>query len=304
MPRETLDTLGADPAAARRLRPASSPPTACSRARLAAASTRGTRRSSTRPRRSRTPAPRRPRAVKELKAAAPRRPHRHARREPPVATSGRSSTSSTPACSARPKAFGASSSSSSAAAQRRYAPLRTPRPPVHPAAAEDRQARHRRPARQDRGEGLLRLSKQQAALYEQRSSELADATEGRRRASSAAGVVLAYADAAQADLQPPRAAGCGDGALRAGATAASSRGWREICEELAERQEKAARLHAVPRDHRAAGRASSPASSADPGLVLHGGTPVAQAPASSSTLSSATTARRSSSSRSRPAAPA
>ena len=39
--------------------------------------------------------------------------------------------------------------------------------PLHPAADEDRQIRHRRPAGQDRDQGLLPLSRKQAALYEQ-----------------------------------------------------------------------------------------------------------------------------------------
>ena len=68
-----------------------------------------------------------------------------------------------------------------AAAERPENPLRPaarPRAPLHPPAPEDRQEHHRRPARQDRGEGLLPLSRRQAALYQQTVDDLAEKLRG------------------------------------------------------------------------------------------------------------------------------
>ena len=64
---------------------------------------------------------------------------------------------------------------------------------VHPAAAEDRQDGHRRPAGQDRGQGVLRAdAASRPRSTSRRSTELADELDERRRASSARGLVLAF----------------------------------------------------------------------------------------------------------------
>ena len=105
----------------------------------------------------------------------------------------------------------------------RLRPAARPGAALHPAAAEDRQARHRRPARQDRGEGVLRPD--QAAGGALRAGgrrswrERARRRDGHRSAAAGAGAT----DAAQADLQPSLAvaAATAPGPRR---TAASSRG--------------------------------------------------------------------------------
>ncbi len=186
--------------------------------------------------------------------AEPRRADRHAGREPPRAISGRSSTSSTPACSAPAKAF---ARVRQAARRARGAGVRAaPRAgaALHPAPAEDRQARHRRPARQDRGERVLRAQpRRRRRSTRRRSTSSRDKLETRRRrASSGAGVVLAYLMRLQADLQSPVAV-----ARRRRVRARGQSGKFARLRELVRGDRRAAgegaRLHAVPRDDRAAG---------------------------------------------------
>ena len=76
---------------------------------------------------------------------------------------------------------------------------------------------------------------------------------------------------------------------------------REICEEIAARQEKAL-VFTQFREMTEPLAAFLADIFRRPGLVLHGGTPVTQRPQLWSSVSSATTARRSSCCRSRPAA--
>ena len=73
--------------------------------------------------------------------------------------------------------------------QRRAEPLRAAAEPgaaVHPAAAEDRPPHHRRPARQDRGPGVLRAEQASGgASTPSWFEELADSLEGLRRHQAA-----------------------------------------------------------------------------------------------------------------------
>ena len=142
--------------------------------------------------------------------------------------------------------------------------------PVHPAAAQDRPVGHLRPARQDRGQGLLRAQPQAGGA-------LPGGGEGAGRAARghvgdrAQGADPVLPDALQADLQPPVAVAgrlrLGRGGQRQARQAARDRrGHRRPAGE-------GARLHAVPRGDRAARRASSGRSSGAQGLVLHGGDP-------------------------------
>ena len=161
--------------------------------RLASTGSRGCARPtgrsscSTRRRPSRTRAPGRRRAVKALKAAA-----RLALTGTPVENRlcGPLVALRFPRPGPARLGRGVQDGSSSALAKRRragYGPLRRARAAVHPAAAEDRQARHRRPARQDRGAGLLRADQGAGgALRSRRSRSCATALDEASRASSGA----------------------------------------------------------------------------------------------------------------------
>jgi hypothetical protein len=160
---------------------------------------------------------------------------------------------------------------------------------LHPAAAEDRQAHHRRPARQDRGEGLLRPEQAAGRPLPAGGRDLARLR--KRRRHPAARHRAGLPDAAQADLQPPRPLGSATNAFRPPRAASSSAG--EICEEIASAAGEGAGLHAVPRDDRAAGRLPRRLfGAAGPGAARRHGREAAAR--SWSISSSATTARRSS----------
>ena len=73
---------------------------------------------------------------------------------------------------------------------------------LHPAADEDRQNGHRRPAGQDGDQGVLPAQPQAGGALRRRQCRIWPKRCGKRMASSAEGIVLAFADAAQADLQP------------------------------------------------------------------------------------------------------
>ena len=126
------------------------------------------------------------RAVKKLKARGAHRPHRHAGREP----------ASRPVVAlrfpqSRPAGFGQGlqrrSSSAWRTAAQLYGPLRDAGAALHPAAAEDRQDGHRRPARQDRDEGLLPLEPNAGGALPAGGRGLAAAARRRPTASSARG---------------------------------------------------------------------------------------------------------------------
>ena len=103
------------------------------------------------------------------------------------AISGRSSTSSARASSAPPAPSASSPRSSRPSARRRLRSAPDPRPPVHPAPDEERQAHHRRPARQDRGPRLLLADEDPSRpLREQRGGARAPRSTARTTASSAA----------------------------------------------------------------------------------------------------------------------
>ena len=113
------------------------------------------------------------------------------------------------------------------------------------------------------------LTKEQAALYQQAVDDAGRASSRAWTGIERRGVVLAYADALQADLQPPLAVAAAT-APSAPADSGKFARLRELCEPIAARQEQGARLHAVPRDRRSRSPRSSRASFGRPGLVLHG----------------------------------
>ena len=94
----------------------------------------------------------------------------------------------------------------------------------------------------------------------------------------------------------------GDGAYAPRPTAASSRGCARSCEEIAARQEKVL-VFTQFREMTEPLAAFLGAVFGRPGLVLHGGTPVKKRKALVEQFQEDETGRRSSSSRSRPAAP-
>ena len=230
----------------------------------------------------------------------PHRPHRHAGREPP-----RRSVVALRFPQPRParqrqgvRAF--IKQLASKPSPTRLRPAAPTGPPLHPAPPQDRQARHRRPARQDRD------ARPSAASATSRPPSTAvgranwHATlENRRRhpaprprarvphatsSKSATTRPVARATApttpaASGKFAPPRRDRRGN--RRAQEKVLVFTQFREITEPLAE---------------------LSPEVFGRPGLVLHGGTAGGQTPRNWSRSSSATTARRSSSSRSRPAA--
>ena len=152
------------------------------------------------------------------------------------ATSGRSSTSSRRACSAAPSSSASATKRMAAREHRRLRAAAQPRPPLHPAPPEDRQARHRRPARQDRGHGVLRLTRVQAALYQRAVDELARDARQSARASSGAGR-SSPRSCASSRSATTRRTGSATAPGRPTASGKLAR-LREICEPIAARQEK------------------------------------------------------------------
>ena len=152
----------------------------------------------------------------------PGRPDRHADRKPPV---GPLVAVRLP--EPRPARHGeAVRLVRQAAPERRTAVVRAlaePRPPVHPPPAQDRQARHRRPARQDRAEGLLHPEPAPGRPLSGRRGRTCRAAQD-FRGHPAPGDRPGAVDAAQADLQPPRP-GDGHPRLLPLPRAASSSAW-------------------------------------------------------------------------------
>ncbi len=244
------------------------------------------------------------RAVKALAAARAPRAHRHAGREPRSATSGRSSTSSTRVCSARRTQFSRASPSALAqrghdAATRRCASWCAPT-----SCAASRPTSASSPTCPTRPR-----SRRYCALTPHAGRAL---PAGRRRAGRAsstsadghrsAGAWCWPSSCASSRSATTRRSGSGDGACEPSrqrqvrAPARARRGHRRAPGE-------GARLHPVPRDDRAAGRVPRRRSSARPGLVLHGGTPVKKRKATGAALPGGRRRCRSSCCRSRPAAP-
>ena len=116
------------------------------------------------------------RAAKALQGRGAHRADRHAGREPP----GRSVVDlrfHQPGPARDRQAVRALRQRPGRAAAQPLRPAARAGAALHPAADEDRQVRHRRPAGQDRGQGVLPLSRKQAALYEQAVTDLAEALE-------------------------------------------------------------------------------------------------------------------------------
>ena len=134
-----------------------------------------------------------------------------------------------------------------------YQPLRTLVGPYISAPAEDRQARDRRPARQDRDDGLLRP--EPAAGGPLRAGcprSGGEAGRGRRHPAARAGA--GPADAAQTDLQPSGPA-ARQRRLRAEHERQVSAPGRTL-RRAGRAPGKGAHFHAVPRDRRPAGPVS------------------------------------------------
>ena len=205
-------------------------------------------RSSTRRRRSRTRTPSRPAPSRQLKARRAHRADRHAGREParrPVVDLRFHQPG--PAGSAKAVHAATPSAWPSATAQP-VRPAARAGAALHPAAAEDRQARHRRPAGQDRGEGVLRAEPQAGgAVRSRRSQELAEQLE-RAEGIQRRGIVLALLMRLKQICNHP-SQWLGDGAWaeadsgKFGAPARDRRGDRRAAGEDAG-------LHPVPRDDR------------------------------------------------------
>ena len=144
---------------------------------------------------------------------------------------------------------------------------------LHPPPAQDRQARDRRPARQGRDVGLLQPEPRAGGpLRAGRARAGREARIGRRH--RAAGRRAGPAHEAQADLQPS------EPARSARATIAPEQSGKfqrlaALCEELAERQEKAL-IFTQFREITGPLAQFLEGVFGRPGLVLHGGTPVAQ----------------------------
>ena len=146
------------------------------------------------------------------------------------ATCGRSSTSSPRAARLGARVHGVRRSASTKRPERRLRAAAPARPPVHPAAAQDRPRDHRRPARQDRGERVLRASPDAGrALRAGRRASCERELDGRRRASQRRGRRPRLPHALQADLQPPLAV-ARRRRVDAPRTAASSRACASSCE--------------------------------------------------------------------------
>jgi hypothetical protein len=129
------------------------------------------------------------------------RAHRHAGREPPVRSVVDCSTSRIRGCSAATRP---SPRFAKRLAARRLRPAARARAALHPAPAEDRPARHRRSAGQDRSHGLV---PSRAARSRPRSISSAVEPNWRRRwtrrKASSGAARAGLPDALQADLQPP-----------------------------------------------------------------------------------------------------
>ena len=211
------------------------------------------RRSSTRRRRSRTRARSRRARPRQLDAPGAHRADRHAGREPARAICGRSSTSSTPACSARRRSSRPSRSGSRRSPTtptRRCATL--VRPYILRRLKTDKSVIADLPG-QDRGQGLLPAQPQAGgALPAGGAASSASELARTPRASQRRGVVLAFLMRFKQICNHP-SQWLGDGAWaeadsgKLGAAARDRRGDRGQAGE-------GARLHAVPRDDRAAGR--------------------------------------------------
>ena len=215
---------------------------------------------STRRRRSRIRRARQTRAGQgAARPTAAHRAHRHAGREPPGDLWSLFDFLN-PGLLGSAKEFPAFVKRLATGRRTAYGPLRAPGAALHPAAAEDRQARHRRPARQDRGEGLLPLSPSAG-----RALPASGRRTGRRagrasKASSGKGFVLAFLMRFKQICNHPVAM-AGRRRLRAGRQrqvrppARDLRGDRRAAGE-------GAGLHAVPRDRPSRWRRSWRASSA------------------------------------------
>ena len=155
---------------------------------------------STRRRRSRTRTPSRP---ARPRSSRPRRASRSPARRSRTAWAicGRSSTSSIRACSGPRRQFAQLRQEAGRARAQPLRPAARAGAALHPAAAEDRQVRHRRPAGQDRGQGLLRPQPQAGGALRAGGDGSGRGAGGRRR-HPAQGHRAGVADAPQADLQP------------------------------------------------------------------------------------------------------
>ena len=208
------------------------------RVSLAAASASGASSCSTRRRRSRTPARSR-RAPSRRSRAGAHRADRHAGREPSAAICGRSSTSSTPGLLGSAKQFAdfdqAHGRAASTTATR---PLRTLVRALHPAPPQDRPARHRRSARQDRGQRRSARSDQDAG----RALPARPSTTWRARSSERRGHRAPRGSSSRRSCASSRSATTrrsGSATARVGAEASGKFArLREIAETIAARQEK------------------------------------------------------------------
>ena len=219
--------------------------------RVAARAASGTWSSSTRPRRSRTPARARRRAVKELKA-----PARIALTGTPVENRLSDLWSLfdflNPGLLGTAKAFAALRQAARQRDHAAYGPLRElVRPYILRRLKTDKRVIADLPDKTE-VERLLRPDASAGGALPAGGRRAGRALEARRR-HPAPGHRAGLAHAAQADLQPPRPV-ARRRRLRRRPTAASSSGCAEICEEIAAAAGEGAGLHAVPRDHRAAGR--------------------------------------------------
>ena len=167
------------------------------------------------------------------------------------AISGRSSTSSTPGCSAPARRSRRSPSASPTRPHNPYAPLRELVRPYILRRLKTDKTRHRRPAGQDRGQGVLPADAQAGGALSAGGRRPGGASSQRADGIKRRGVVLAFLMRFKQICNHP-SQWLGDGAWargrqrQAGAAARDRRGDRGEAGE-------GARLHAVPRDDRAAG---------------------------------------------------
>ena len=183
------------------------------------------------------PGARQTRAVKALRARVPARAHRHAGREPPRRSVVALRLPQPRPARLAPRRSPRSSSSSASATHGSLRAAARAGAALHPAPAQDRPAGHRRPARQDRGRGLLRPDARSRPRSTQQAVDDAARRARSARRHQAPRHRARLPDAAQADLQPSRRSGSAT-ARCARADSGKFARLRELAEEIAARQEK------------------------------------------------------------------
>ena len=181
-----------------------------------------------------------------------------------------------------------------------FGTLRRARATLYSSPAEDRSGDRARPAGKDRNASRMRTCRRSRPRYTSRRSRIwrAGSKTGRRHRATRPGA--GGADATQADLRSSGAVS-GDGRVMRRARAGSSSGCGCSASRSSSGRRRCWFSRSSNRDHGAVGRffgdGFRPA-----GLVLHGGTPVGKRTRLVRTFQDATSGRRFSSSRSRPAA--